>query len=398
MTDARRLVFAGWAFAGAVIVLPLILLSAMVALAPYTSDFMCFWTGSRFVLEGRDPYDTIAWMNAMSGDYVDAFGQVRTTFCPGRYGYPLTTAIALLPLGALPIEIAAPIWQTLLIVGAVAGTVLVWRALDGPSSWLPYLLLLVLASQPLWSTVRNAQFGGLLLGAVGLVVYLIARHRFAAAGAAAVLLLLKPHITGPVLLGTWSRRNTRPAITSIVVASLLIAVSLIAQPAWPLGWSVELSGNRIEATSFAASGWTLAAWLPGGRIAALVIIGLLSIAALALARRTSITATEAVAVLACLVLDITPYSGSHDQLVLVPAWAIVLRRSLERGDRFLPAALALLVVVLPWTLFATRDLTGGVELSAVMPVLASAVLLATLYRYAPSPVGYRRLRSQPSGK
>lgn len=386
MTPGRRVVFAAWAFVGAAIVLPLLLLSAMIALAPYTSDFMCFWTGSRFVLEGRDPYDAIAWTEAMSGEYVDAFGQVRGTFCPGRYGYPLTTAIVLLPLGALPIEIAAPIWQALLVVGAVAGTVLVWRALDGPSSWLPYLLLLVLASQPLWNTVRNAQFGGLLLGTVGLVVYLIARHRFAAAGAAAVLLLLKPHITGPVLFGTWSRRTWRPAITSIVVASLLFAVSLVAQPGWPLGWSVELSSNRIEATSSAASGWTLASWLPGGRIAALAIIGVLSLAALALARRTSVTATEAVAVLACLTLVITPYSGSHDQVVLVPAWAIVLRRSLERGDQLLLVALPLLAVVLPWALFATRGLSGGVELSAVIPVLASVVLLATLHRYPRPPV------------
>jgi hypothetical protein len=104
----------------------------------------------------------------------------------------------------------------------------------------------------------------------------------------------------------------------------------------------------------------------------------ISVAALALARRTSITATEAVAVLACLTLVITPYSGSHDQLVLVPAWAIVPRRALERGDLLFLASLPLLVVVLPWTLFAKRDLTAGVELSALMPVLASAVLLATL--------------------
>lgn len=378
-----------WALCGALIVVPLLVLCVAVALAPHTSDFMCFWTGARFVLDGRDPYDTVAWTQAMSGRYVDAFGIVRGTFCPGRYGYPLTTAVAFLPLAALPLEVAAPIWQFLLVTGAAMGTVLIWRALEGPRAWVPYLLLLVFGSQPLWNTATNAQFGGLLLGAVGIVVYLIARQRFVAAGAAAVLLLLKPHIFAPVVFGTWSRRTVRLIVAFVVVGLLLLTASVIAQPAWPQGWLVEIRGNRLEPASQATSVWTVASWLPGGRVWALVIIAVLTAAAVDLARRLPLTAVEAVAVLASLTLVIVPYSGSHDQMLLVPAWAVVLRRSLANDHRATLASLPLIVLVLPWALYAIRDVFSGLELStAVMPLIASLMVVLTLYRAA----GMTRLR------
>jgi hypothetical protein len=311
---------------------------------------------------------------------------VRGTFCPGRYGYPLTTAVAFLPLAALPLEVAAPIWQFLLVTGAAMGTVLIWRALEGPRAWVPYLLLLVLGSQPLWNTATNAQFGGLLLGAVGIVVYLIARQRFVAAGAAAVLLLLKPHIFAPVVFGTWSRRTVRLIVAFVVVGLLLLTASVIAQPAWPQGWLVEIRGNRLEPASQATSVWTVASWLPGGGVWALVIIAVLTAAAVDLARRLPLTAVEAVAVLASLTLVIVPYSGSHDQMLLVPAWAVVLRRSLANDHRATLASLPLIVLVLPWALYAIRDLFSGLELStAVMPLIASLMVVLTLYRAAGMP-------------
>jgi len=377
----RRVALALWALGGALIVAPLFVICVAVAFAPHTSDFMCFWTGARFVLDGRDPYDTVAWTRAMSGQYVDAFGNVRGTFCPGRYGYPLTTAIAFLPLAALPLEVAAPIWQLLLVTGAALGTVLIWRVLGGPTAWVPYLLFLVFGSQPLWNTAMNAQFGGLLLGAVGIVVYLIYRQRLVAAGAVAVLLLLKPHIFAPVVFGTWSRRTVRLIVAFVVVALLLLLASVVAQPAWPQGWLDEVRGNRLVLASQSTSVWTVASWLPGGPVWALVIIALLTAAAVDLARRQPLSAVEAVAILACLTLVIVPYSGSHDQMLLVPAWAVVLRRSLANGHRATLASLPLIVLVLPWALYAIRDISGGHELpSALMPLIAALMLVLTLYR------------------
>jgi len=259
--------------------------------------------------------------------------------------------------------------------------VLIWRVLGGPTAWVPYLLFLVFGSQPLWNTAMNAQFGGLLLGAVGIVVYLIYRQRLVAAGAVAVLLLLKPHIFAPVVFGTWSRRTVRLIVAFVVVALLLLLASVVAQPAWPQGWLAEVRGNRLALASQSTSVWTVASWLPGGPVWALVIIALLTAAAVDLARRQPLSAVEAVAILACLTLVIVPYSGSHDQMLLVPAWAVVLRRSLANGHRATLASLPLIVLVLPWALYAIRDISGGHELpSALMPLIAALMLVLTLYR------------------
>src|SRR3989442_8138691 len=294
---------------------------------------MCFWTGARFVLDGRDPYDTVAWTRAMSGQYVDAFGNVRGTFCPGRYGYPLTTAIAFLPLAALPLEVAAPIWQLLLVTGAALGTVLIWRVLGGPTAWVPYLLFLVFGSQPLWNTAMNAQFGGLLLGAVGIVVYLIYRQRLVAAGAVAVLLRLKRHIFAPVVFGTWSRRTVRLIVAFVVVALLLLLASVVAQPAWPQGWLAEVRGNRLALASQSTSVWTVASWLPGGPVWALVIIALLTAAAVDLARRPALSAVEAGSLPARPAARVVADSRSPDQMVLVPRPAARARRAPGQRDR-----------------------------------------------------------------
>jgi glycosyl transferase family 87 len=366
------------------IVVPLIALGVAVALTPHTSDFQCLWTGSRFVLDGRDPYDTVAWTDAMSGQYVDAFGTVRPTFCPGRYGYPLTTAIALLPLGGLPIGIAAATWEVLLMTGAVLGTVLVWRALEGPNDGMPTLLLFLLGSQPLWNTVMNAQFGGLLLGVLGIVLYLIVRRPGAsAAGVAAALLLLKPHIFGLVALLTWSRRKGRPFAAFVATSFLLFVAAFAARPSWPGEWLAEALGSRLAVASVATSTWTLAAWLTGGRVLAVLVIAGLTVASVVLVLRRRLSVVQAAALLGCMTLVVTPYAGSHDQLLLVPAWAVLLERALARNDRLSLALLPLVVLVLPWVLYALRDQTSGLEIpSAIMPIIASVLLLTSLHRFA----------------
>jgi hypothetical protein len=49
----------------------------------------------------------------------------------------------------------------------------------------------------------------------------------------------------------------------------------------------------------------------------------------------------------------------------------------------------LIVLVLPWALYAIRDVFSGLELStAVMPLIASLMVVLTLYRAA----GMTRLR------
>src|SRR6266540_945732 len=100
---------------------PVAILGVAAALTPETTDFRCFWTGANFVATGRDPYDLAEWTRAVYSVGIDAFGRMRESNCFGSYPYPLTTAVAMLPLGVLPLTVAAPIWELLVFVAAVAG-------------------------------------------------------------------------------------------------------------------------------------------------------------------------------------------------------------------------------------------------------------------------------------
>ncbi|HUQ16856.1 MAG TPA: hypothetical protein VM070_03625, partial [Candidatus Saccharimonadales bacterium] len=65
-------------------------------------DFFCFWSGGRLVLHGDSPYDRAAWAAATGGLQPGREGTLTAGACTARYAYPLWTAVALLPVGALP--------------------------------------------------------------------------------------------------------------------------------------------------------------------------------------------------------------------------------------------------------------------------------------------------------
>ena len=109
----------------AVIHVPLAIVAVRVAGTGATTDFYCFWSGSSFVLQGRDPYDEVAWTSATSGISLDAFDRMRGQNCYTRYLYPLATGVALVPLAALPLGLAlcwTAIYRRAIALGSTALT------------------------------------------------------------------------------------------------------------------------------------------------------------------------------------------------------------------------------------------------------------------------------------
>ena len=128
LTSVRR----AWRLAlfGAVVVtaVPVVAFSVALALAPQPTDFMCFWSGAELLSRGQDPYDPQTWSAAVDGLFPNWLGLLRRPPCPGSYGYPLWTALATLPLGILPLRVAAFVWMLLLVGGIAAGLVLLARS------------------------------------------------------------------------------------------------------------------------------------------------------------------------------------------------------------------------------------------------------------------------------
>jgi len=53
--------------------------------------------------------------------------------CPGRYGYPLWTAVVMVPIGALPIELAASAWMAISLGAALAAVGYILLKPGGPN-------------------------------------------------------------------------------------------------------------------------------------------------------------------------------------------------------------------------------------------------------------------------
>jgi hypothetical protein len=374
----------------ALLVLAAAFASIDVVREPRLTDFFCFWTAARLVIGGEDPYDERVWAEATAGTIVDRSGRERSAPCPGRSGYPLTTSVALAPLGALPIAPAAVLWQALLIAGALCGAVLIWRALASGPGGTALFATLIFASQPFAFTLITAQFGGLLLGLVGLAIALEApRPRLA--GAVFALLALKPHVVALALVALpirwWSRGPRAAVVGAVVVAVALLAVSLALRAAWPVSWIGELGGRRLGMTEGVPTMWSLAAIATGDARLGVVVIAVLA-AVYAIALRGRPLATVDIAALSLVgTLLISPYAGGHDQLLLAPAWGAALAAAFRLTDWrriALVAAVLLCASVLPWLLYMDALLNRPNDAASGLVIIATALVHAASLATRPS--------------
>jgi hypothetical protein len=361
------------------LLVPLAILGVGVAVTPETTDFRCLWTGAAFVLSGRDPYDLADWTRATYSVGVDVFGRIRESNCFGSYPYPLTTAIAMVPLGALPLEIAAVIWEVMLFAGAVVGAALLAKAAALSRSLGLALVVIVLASQPFEQTVMSAQFGGLSLLALGLLAApTLGSIR---PGLGVLLAAMKPHVIPLVPLVRARGERARTIVIALAPITVLALVSFVVRPAWPLGWIAELTGQRREMFADAVSLWTLASvagipMLGPGLVAA----GILPMGIAGL-RARDLHVLDAMAIAALAWLLLIPYGLTSGQLApLAIAWAAILRRAVTpTTSEALVVALLAVAGVFPWAMYAVRfDVLAykGLEVTGALVPLATAVVLA----------------------
>ena len=357
---------------------------ARAAIWYQTADFFCFWNGARFLLTGRDPYDPVAWQAATDGLFPDPRGGVYVSACPGRFGYPLWTAIALVPFGALPLELAATLWIALAIVATVVGTTLVWRAARGAASGLPLFVALILFSQPFWVLLAGGQMSGVMLALAGGVAWSLAYARDGAAGASLSGLALKPQVAALVLplvlLRSLLQRRWRVFAGAMFTALLVAATTFVIAPRWLEEWLAEL-GRRSQSVAQFATVWGFAADVFGSPLWGALLLALLVLAILVVARGRAFRGLPFLGFAIALSLLATPYIWSYDFLVLAVPWAIVLAE-LQRSGRVRRLAFLLGLVavasLLPWLLYALAFSRGRETWSALVPAMTALLLAAVL--------------------
>lgn len=339
------------------------------------SDFRCFYEAARLVRTSLDPYDPAIWAAATKTD------PTRLPPCPDTFAYPLWTSMAMAPLSLLSEPAALGVWEVVLFASLVGGVLMLgraWPMLGETRLLLPTLLW----SQPAFSAIANAQLGPVVfVGLAGLALFL-ERGRERAAAAAWCLLLIKPNIVVVALLGMPLFRSRRFAAYVVGFGSLILLLSLLLVPTWPVDVVREILGQQLLADLGLGtlSALAITVGLPSAvGVAAAVAMCILFVAALP---RRRLRPRELVAVLAAASFLLTPYSRPHDEVALAVCWASALALA-KVADRGLRDAMVYAVIgvafVLPWVL-TLMSLLGAPLALYVLVTLATAALTAYALR------------------
>lgn len=343
-------------------------------------DFVAFWSAGRAVARGLSPYDAqvMAVLQSPAG-YDESF------FSP--YYYPLWTALVFVPLGVLPLRIAAALWQTLnqmALLGSMMALLVVmdWRL--GAMSFAALVCSWVVF-HPTLVAFLNGQLSIMILALVSGVLFLLTRERAGIAGCLLALTLIKPQlgiVILPALLGTMVfRRQWIGLLAFCVTLGLMAGLAQVVEPEWISGWLASRA-EQVVVGRIVPSLWGLAydlalgAWLwVGGAASGLLLLGFVW----AWWHCRAVEGLPTMLALAVVVGQaIVPFLWTYDQVLLLLPYTMALASSGERRQRIAwQVALGLWAVVLPWILYAVANIRQRVTANALLP-LALLVLLVVL--------------------
>jgi hypothetical protein len=345
------------------------------------NDFAGFWVGSRMLLDGADPYEFEQFlaMHRSIGSQGLAINPPGTA-----YGYPLTAALVFSPFALLPVEIAAPLWLVTQVTLASVALVLLGRQLF-PATFRRDMVALLgvgAACQPAWLLAAGGNLGGYLLAITAASSASRLAGRPFVAGAIAGLLIVKPHPLLVALLIVALALPRRDALRALAGAAAVAGPILLATLALRPGWIGEflLPFTRIAGAPVPRS--TLFGLVPSDLRAVAIVIAIAIVAsAVAWARLRRPALALVIAVAVPVSLFVIPYGWSYDHLVMLVSAAVILALVADVPPPERTAvltALAVVFVLLTWTLFSIAFQRGNEALSALTPLAVLALVYATV--------------------
>jgi hypothetical protein len=269
MTGARRSALTVMAVIGlALLAVGLTLTNLRFARSsPGGNDFLARWVAAHaWVVDGLDPYDPQESLRAQEMIYGRPADLSRQEDL-AQFAYPLHSMLFFAPMALLPYTEARAVWMTLLEIGlpaiAIQGVSLArWKL----SPW--RVALLAVFSLAWYHGVRSVIVGQFaVIDAVLMIGSLVAvqRRRDVLAGCLLALSTAKPQM--PVLLYPfiliWAAygRRWRIVISVLLTSLVLLVVSLVLIPSWPLQWIGQL-GTYTEYATSGPPVWIFASYFP----------------------------------------------------------------------------------------------------------------------------------------
>jgi hypothetical protein len=342
-----------------------------------TSDFSGVWAGARAIVVGSDPYDPNSWIRTAA----ELGTKPPDTIV---YAYPPWVAIALIPLGILPLPIASAVWTGAgLIVAAVAVRALLRTAVPGLPLVHGLSGLALLASEAGLGTFTGGQWTYLLLAA-SIGVYLLHATHPRLAGVLALSALAKPQLF-PFALWSWVRAAyARTGRLTFAFAALggmatIVAATVLVAPRWIESWLMNALQVRVTDPTTP----TLSAAYAGvvgdlGPLAAVVTL----LVAVALALRFDPSEKAWWSVWPVMSLLGATYTHAYDQLLLLPplivSTGLVAERSRHSAIRFV-ALWGFLLLPVSLVLKGVGELRGS-ESYTILLTAAVFILVIAIHR------------------
>jgi hypothetical protein len=189
-------------------------------------DFVEYWAAGRLNAAGANPYDPEAMLRLEQDVGQHANDVVM-------WNPPWTLALVM-PLGLLPCHGAHLLWMGLHFVLLIGCADALWRFYGGPSEQRGIAWLLAFTFLPCYIALTAGQISPLLLLGATLFLYLMERRQETLAGAATVLLAIKPHLSYlfwiALLLWAIRERRWRTLVGGAATGLMATSIAVLCNP------------------------------------------------------------------------------------------------------------------------------------------------------------------------